>query len=815
MGIMSFLFGKDGGMASGELRRLAQREKFSDYLPWIAYEPKKQIYLNADNTFGMMWECTPLAFASETTIKTLEGLFRVNLPEGSLMQFILFADPFVKQLVDNYGSMKTRDSKLVNDVSENVSRFFQEGVEGLGCLSGIPVRNFRMFFTVKFPVKDVGQVNLDEVFSTIQEVLRGAGLSPVVVKPGRLLDWLRRMLNDDPSGNSSYYDERNVIRKQVLLGTKVEKHLTSLKIGKKHFRCVTPKSYPLNGDPIQTNQLFGGIMGMATDSDQIRTPFFFTLNIILRSQKNKLHTKCNLVLQQQGVGSFAPSLSRKKDEYLWAVDELERGTKFYRIIPIMWVYGSDEQLVNESVTRAKRIWDGQGYVMQEDMGILILLFTSSLPFGLLDHGSNIDNIDRDHIQPVDSIAVTLPVQGDFSGMGKPVMLFAGRKGNLFGLDIFNKGVNNHNAMVCASSGAGKSFFINYMVYNYFAMNSKIRIIDIGGSYKKMTKLFGARYLDFSEHSRICLNPFTNIIDPEYDIPVIAPIVAQMVFSTGKSIPSETEMTLIKQAVRWAWQQEGNNADIDTVHEYLFNFDKYSSEGGEIKDAASRLAFNLADFKSDGSFGRFFNGRSSLDISNDEFVVLELEHLKSRQELFRVVTLQVINAVTQDLYLSDKSAQRLIVFDEAWQFLGESSTLKEVIEEGYRRARKYGGSFTVITQSVLDIKLFGGVGDVIRNNSAFKFYLESSDFEKALDEKLLDYDDFTMQILKSTKSNKPKYSEIFMDTPFSVGIGRLAVDPFSYYVFTSDASEIAEIEAMVDAGVSYEDAIREMVKKYRS
>jgi conjugal transfer ATP-binding protein TraC len=35
------------------------------------------------------------------------------------------------------------------------------------------------------------------------------------------------------------------------------------------------------------------------------------------------------------------------------------------------------------------------------------------------------------------------------------------------------------------------------------------------------------------------------------------------------------------------------------------------------------------------------------------------------------------------------------------------------------------------------------------------------------------------------------------------------------VFTSDASESAEIEAMVDGGMSYEDAIREMVKNYRS
>jgi conjugal transfer ATP-binding protein TraC len=815
MGVVSALFGSGGGVTKNELRRHTERDKFSQYFPWIAFDSKKHIYLNTDNTFGMMWECAPLAFACETTTRTLEGLFRVNLPDGSIMQFILFADPFVKQIVDTYTGMKARDSKLVRDVSDNVSRFFQEGVEGLNYLSGIPIRNFRMYFTVKFPVKDIAHVNLEEVFGTIQEVLRGAGLSPVAVEPGRLLDWLRRMLNEDPSSNSTHYDDRNIIRKQVLLGTPVEKRFSSLKFGSRHFRCVTPKSFPLNGDSIQTNQLFGGIMGMATDSDQIRTPFFFTLNIVLRNQKNKLHTKCNLVLQQQGVGSFAPSLARKKDEYLWAVDELERGTKFYRILPIMWVYGSDEWLVNESVTRAKRIWEGQGYVMQEDKGILPILFISSLPFGLYDTGSNIDTLDRDHIMPVDSIAVTLPIQGDFSGLGKPVMLFAGRKGNLFGLDIFNKGVNNHNAMVCASSGAGKSFFTNYLVYNYFAMNSRIRIVDIGGSYKKMTKLFGARYLDFSEDSQVCLNPFTTIIDHEYDIPVIAPIVAQMVFSTGNTIPSETEMTLIKGAVRWAWQQEGNDAGIDTVYEYLANFDRYSSEGGEIKEFASRLAFNLADFRSDGAFGRFFNGKSSLDISNDEFVVLELEHLKSRKELFRVVTLQVINAVTQDLYLSDKSDQRLIVFDEAWQFLGESSTLKEVIEEGYRRARKYFGSFTIITQSVLDMKLFGGVGDVIRNNSAFKFFLESSDFEKALDEKLLDYDDFTMRILKSTKSNKPKYSEIFMDTPFGVGVGRLVVDPFSYYVFTSDASEIAEIEAMVDGGMSYEDAIREMVKNYRS
>jgi len=230
--------------------------------------------------------------------------------------------------------------------------------------------------------------------------------------------------------------------------------------------------------------------------------------------------------------------------------------------------------------------------------------------------------------------------------------------------------------------------------------------------------------------------------------------------------------------------------------------------------ASKLAFNLRSFTSQGPYGHWFNGRSTLDISKDEFVVLELEELKKQPELFRIITLQVLNYVTQDLYLSDRSRKRLIIFDEAWQFFKENDMLRNIIEEGYRRARKYGGSFTVITQSLMDLEMFGSVGDVIRDNSAYKFYLQSGSFEKAKSRKIIDYDNFTMRLLKSVKSPKPRYSEIFMDTPVGVGISRLAVDPFSYYLFTSDANDIYKIETLVNSGKTYAEAIGHLVAKGR-
>jgi conjugal transfer ATP-binding protein TraC len=394
------------------------------------------------------------------------------------------------------------------------------------------------------------------------------------------------------------------------------------------------------------------------------------------------------------------------------------------------------------------------------------------------------------------------------------MIFASRKGQVAGLDLMDKEAINHNAFIAASSGSGKSFFINYLVTNYFSAGAKIRIIDIGGSYQKMTKMCGARYLDFTDEADICINPFTKIIEPEHDIPVIAPIIAQMVYSTTETPPTEIEMTLIKNAVRWAWDQEGNASGVDTVHRYLSGYKDHGGHNGEILASAEKLAFNIDDFTSRGPYGRFFNGPSTFDISNDDFVVLELEHLEPKKELFRVVTLQIINAVTKDLYLSDRKTPRFVIFDEAWKFLGKSGHLQEVIEEGYRRARKFKGSFNVITQSILDIKQFGPVGDVIQGNSAFKFYLESGDFERAAAQKLINYDPFSMQMLKSVKSRKPRYSEIFMDTPFGIGVGRLMVDPFSYYAFTSDADEIAEIEDLVQEGLSYAEAIKAMVDKYR-
>jgi conjugal transfer ATP-binding protein TraC len=454
-----------------------------------------------------------------------------------------------------------------------------------------------------------------------------------------------------------------------------------------------------------------------------------------------------------------------------------------------------------------------------------MLLCASLPFGLYATPANMENLLRDFVANVPAVVPTIPVQADFAGAGKvPKLLFVGRKGQIAGLDFFDRDAPNHNCLLLGSSGSGKSFFINNVAFSYHSTGALVRIIDIGRSYLKLSKMIpGARFLDFTPHANISLNPFTFIQEPEEELKSVAAVIAQMAFANSpRQSPTDIQFQLFQDAVRWAWKTEGASATVDTVHSFLHEYPKLGAEVGlngfaktqEIIDSSHTLAYQLKEFTSEGAFAKFFHGPSTFDIRSDEFVVLELEALKAIPALYRVITLQVINAVTQDLYLSDRSRERLCIFDESWQFLSESGgggsqMLSPVISEGYRRSRKYNGSFLVVSQSLLDIPKFGEVGDIINGNSAFKIYLESSDMGKARELGLIDYDDFTLNILKSLKSKRPKYSEMFVDSPFGRGCLRLAVDDYAYYVCTSDAKEYAQIERLVAQGSTYDQAIRIM------
>ncbi len=816
--MMSLFVGENGGLRKSELSRMTRRNQASKYFPYIAYDADKKLYNNNDNTVGFIWECYPLVYASEKTFENLEGLFNMGVPEGSVLQFMLWADPFVDLILDEYQNMRPQDaSPVVKKITEATRKMFQEGTHGLKKIQNIPVRNFRLIVSLKVPQETKNIMQALELRDNIKECLHGLHLYPQYMEPEALINLLSKMFNDRTVKWESCADSMP-INKQILSSeTKITVKWNEVLVGDKHLRCITPKKLPSSIDCMTSNMLTGDVWGLKGDGNQINCPFAITVNVLFEKLNAKLHGKCNFVLQQKAVGSLAPSLHRKQEEYMWATGELEKGrTPFVRIMPIIWTFCDDEDSSRENTARAKRLWENQGFVMQEDRGILGILLYSSLPFGLYNIGTNISMIDRDFILDGKSAARFLPIQGDFSGGGSPSLLMVGRKGQIATIDIFSKRSLNYNCMVAATTGSGKSFFTNYLLFNNYATGARIRIIDLGRSYEKTCDVVAGKYIAFTEKSEIIINPFGNVSNIKEDIGILSSVVAQMIYSSTRQQPVELQMGLIKSAIRHTYETKGNDGQIDDVQEYLRNADKYLAKLGikaemlrDMGKLGEELAYNLSDYTSSGVYGRWFNGKSNLDIKGDDFVALELEELKPQTELFRVVTLQLINFLTNELYLSARDRKRMFVFDEPAQFLGddesESVMIAKAVASGYRRARKYKGSFTCVFQSILDLALFRSVGQVIKANSAFKFLLESEDYPEAAKEKIISYDPFTMEILRSVKTPKPRYSEIFLHSPMGTGVVRLVTDPESYWIYTSDPDDNAKLKDLQRKGIGYDKA----------
>ena len=399
------------------------------------------------------------------------------------------------------------------------------------------------------------------------------------------------------------------------------------------------------------------------------------------------------------------------------------------------------------------------------------------------------HLERARKMKTNNLADFLPVYGPREGDKDPAIIFRNRMNGLVGYNPFDPGLVNYNCLVTGYSGAGKSFLNNCILMQELARDLRVFIIDIGGSYRKLTEALGGQYLDINLSDQYRLNPF-HIPNPSDEpssqkIKSLLAIIESMVAEDEKTKLPKLDRALLEKAIIELYKSRRAKGEIPILSDLA----KYLSVFEE--DSMRAVSKMLYLWTGERPYGRLLDGHGSLR-TDASICTFDLKGLSSHPDLQSVMILILTDFVLTQVE-QDKSTKKRIILDEAWELL-KSNAAANFMEYCARTLRKTGSGITFITQGVEEI-VASPIGAAILNNTATKFVMLQRGDSEILKE-ALKLNGQEISLIHSLEQRKGEFSEGFMIEGDHRQVVRIYPSPFEYWLSTSDAQDnqfLAELQ----------------------
>lgn len=306
--------------------------------------------------------------------------------------------------------------------------------------------------------------------------------------------------------------------------------------------------------------------------------------------------------------------------------------------------------------------------------------------------------------------------------------------------IFDKTtLKNCNSFILGSPGSGKSFSAKREMVNVFlATNADIIIVDPEREYTNLARALGGEVVFISEKSDSHLNPMEINIEADDD-----PIKSKFNFMKSffqtimDPTPIDAEQASIIDMVNkdiYTPLITGEKTEMPTLHDYFHALEKYT------KTYESAIAlYNALALYVEGSMNTFSH-RSNVQ-TNKRVVVYDLKDLgKSLKALGMMIVME--NLWDRIVQNRNKGIRTYIYMDEIYLLFSNEETANFLFEL-YKRARKWGGVPTGITQNVEDL-LRSPTARTMLANSEFIYMLNQSATDREQLSRLLKIPDTQMQ-----------------------------------------------------------------------
>jgi len=827
-GFIARLLGDTRGMDEGTPSHGAPM--LSQWLPYRSFDGQRDIFYQT-NSIGFALEIAPLMGADERTGEILAQLLSESIPANARVQILAFQSPRVGSLIAQYALPRFKAGGVHRKIAEHRSAFLRHGAWHSMSKDGpFHVRNHRIFLSVSIASGKATAEELVGVRDGIVSTLQSIDMASARMKPVDLITLIDDITAPafDVSEQVHEYSELDPIadqcvRRDVQTVVQADRLLVSVEplravtnlSGETAYEEIRPDTFdyrffsvrnlPKHWAPWDVQKLIGDMF-----SDKLR-PGCPTLTSLCLCYQDEQAAASKAGYKHMRTSSLAdsksarllPQLKDQSREWEQVTQQLRLGKKLvqaYYSVGIISPKGQGD--ANERTV--KSMYKAAGWDLLDERFLQIMAFMSCLPMTLgngLD--SDLKRMKRMRTMMTSTAANLLPIQGEYLGGSLPHLMFVGRRGQPFFWSPFENKAGNHNVAVFGKSGSGKSVALQELCAAFAGVGAKIIVIDDGRSFEHMAKSLGGNFVEFRLRDGFSLNPFSMIDqelvaqDEDYLVDALA-MLKSIVGQMGRHIDklNDTERGLIDRAVNRVWEAKGRGGSVDDVVQEL------RTDGSP---QGTDLAIAMFPFSSEGTYGQFFVGEASVDMSN-ALTVFELSDLASREELRSVVLTAIMFMSSQTMRRMDRQIPKALLIDEAWQML-RGGSMADFVETYSRTCRKYGASLITATQSLNDYYKSEGSLAALENSDWSVILMQKpdtiSDFQK---HGRFDMDPYTESLLRSLKRNGAEYSDIMIKGPDSQAVGRLVLDRYSATLYSSSPQTFAAIEHLIEQGLSMDEAI---------
>lgn len=280
---------------------------------------------------------------------------------------------------------------------------------------------------------------------------------------------------------------------------------------------------------------------------------------------------------------------------------------------------------------------------------------------------------------------------------------------------------NANGVILGSSGSGKSFLCKREILNVLlSTDDYVYIIDPEREYSPLAELLDGEIIHISPTSDTHLNPFDmdlRYADDGDPVKLKSDFILSLceTIVSGRGGLSAAQQSIIDRCVRLTYKpyltflSQNNNANgNDPKHCPTFK-DFYETLRRQPEPEAQQIALDLERYTS-GSFDAFAH-KTNVNTSK-RFVVYDIKDIGAQM---KELGLQVcLNDIWNKIIANSKTGKSSWFYIDEFYLLTQTDSSARFLQEIFKRARKWGGIPTGITQNVEDMLSRPEARSVIEN-----------------------------------------------------------------------------------------------------